>query len=518
VNDYFGGQSPQELEDLLRKLVSQGVEGPKVDFKRTLVLDEKDARAELAKDISSIANTDDDAHLGDFGYIILGAEQGSLVGGVDVLAGSTDKLQARITDLLKELVGPLPQFSLVSFEDATLGWWGAIVIPPSARQPHLFVRNGASDVVKHEWWVRVNDTKERASPFDYGRIFAKATRREVRPLELEVQRLSALTLRLEHDGPTHASAQNVTASAAGPSDLVGSVRNLLVRGSMAVEEALVAESLRVAEAMGETSDSNPWTFSGMRPEQLRMVLSHLESRTFHLAEAMATIARYDQEGVLVDAVCRAVQVMAREPQPVGVHFTYAAQFRLYPLVLCLYAMVIVGANERRTILLKRLFGLSFQEERRDGIEPIAVSLRHIRAASDVFSTALERDHPEPIAVRIREILVPRLSGLLGGTPSQDAFFVAEFVLGLAFLKVSDRPSGKNRFPLPGTYMYESGARRTLKVFLSQQPDWLGEVFGEVLDDLLPAFDHGSTQLRSSSWASGFTSGATGAYRSREKKA
>lgn len=192
MNDYFGGQSPQELEALLRKLITQGAEGPKVDFKKTITLGDKPAQAELAKDISSIANTDDEAHLDDFGYVIIGAVRGTLVGGVSELSGDIDKLQAQITDVIKGFVAPVPQFSLSAFDDDTLGRWGVIVIPPSARQPHLLVRDGAGDVVKHEWWVRVNDTKERAGPHDYARILAKATRREVRPLELEVPDGAAL--------------------------------------------------------------------------------------------------------------------------------------------------------------------------------------------------------------------------------------------------------------------------------------------------------------------------------------
>lgn len=522
MNDYFGGQSPRELEALLRKLITQGAEGPKVDFKRTFTLGDKAAQAELAKDISSIANTDDEAHLDDFGYVILGAERGKLVGGVSELTGDIDKLQAQITDVIKGFVGAVPQFSLSAFDDNPLGRWGVIVIPPSARQPHLLVRDGAGDVVKHEWWVRVNDTKERAGPHDYARILAKATRREVRPLELEVQRLalkvdqlavpnlSALADVLRGSGPPAEPREDVR------SDLVSSVRRLLVRGSASVEDALVAEALRVAEVMAESTEANPLLFSGMKAEQLRSILTYLEDRAFPLAEALATVARYDREGVLTDAVCRSLQIIAKEPQPTGTHYTNIAHFRLYPLILCLYALVLVAANERRGDLLKAVFKLSLQREERDGVDPIVVAFRRIRAASDVFKEALGKDYFEPIAVRVREVLVPRLSGLLVGSSSKDAFFVVEFILGLAFLRVSDSMH-HGKLPLPGTYLYESGAQRALSVFLGLRPDWLGDALEEPLDSLLPAFDQTAAKVVSQrGWADGFTSGAMDAYRPKGK--
>lgn len=523
MNDYFGGQSLTDLEALLRRLISQGAEGPKVDFKKMLALSDKAAQAELAKDISSIANTDDEAHLDDFGYIIIGAERGQLVGGVGDLSGDVDKLQAQLTDLIKGYVGPVPQFSISAFDDSSVGRWGVIVVPPSARQPHLLVRDGAGEVVKHEWWVRVNDTKERAGPHDYGRILAKATRREVRPLELEVQRLalkvdqlSVPNLSVLADALRGAVSPDEPRQLDAGRDLVSSVRQLLVRGPAAVEDMLVGGALRVAEVMAESSAANPWVFGEMKAEQLRAVLEYLEERTFPLAEALATVARYDHEGVLTEAVCRSLRVMAKEPQPVGLHYRYIAQFRLYPLILCLYAVVLVGANERRGGLLKAVLNLSLQREERDGVDPIVVAFRRIRAASDVFKAALAREDFEPISVRVRDVLVPRLSALLVGSSSKDAFFVAEFVLGLAFLKVSDSMH-HGKLPLPGIYVYESSAQRALTVFLAQRPEWLGEALGAPVESLLPVFDQTAAKVVSQGgWADGFTSGAMDAYRPKEK--
>ena len=388
------------------------------------------------------------------------------------------------------------------------------MIPPSARQPHILVRDGAAEVVRHEWWVRVNDTKERAGPHDYARMLAKATRREVRPLERELQRL-ALMVEQERAGPDMASLVEALRGPAMPTaeaTLAATVRGLLVRGSTAVEDGLVIEALRLADVIGETSERNPWVFDGLSAAQLREILSHLEAQTFPLADAIATVARYDQEGALQAAVCRALRVIAKEPQPSGVHFAYAPQFRLYPLVLCLYALAVVAVNERRADLLKAVFDLAMEREERDGAEPIVASFRRVRASSAVFKAALEQNYCEPVPVRVKEVLMPRLGAYLAGTPSTDAFFVAEFVIGLAFLKVSGG-FYHGVLPLAGCYSYERAAQRAIKVFLQQRPAWLEDLLGP-LDDLLSAFDETASKgVQQEGWPKGFTSGAASAYAS-----
>jgi hypothetical protein len=524
MTDYFGGQSRDELEILLRRLITQGAEGPKVDFKAMLDLDNKSAHAELAKDISSIANTDDETRFDDFGYIIIGAERGRILGTKE-FDGDVDKLQARVTDVLKGYVGPLPQFSIAAFNESGVGAWGAIIVPPSARQPHVLTRDGSTGVIKHEWWVRVNDTKERASPQDYARMIAKAIRREVRPLELELQRLS---LRMEQHGTSNFETlaqmlkgfvgrdteQNSTRVVDPEWDLASSVRNLLVRGEAAVESALITEALRVAEVMVETSECNPWVFSGRKGEQLRAILSYLEERSFPLAYALATIARHDQQGVLTNAVCRVLQIIAKEPRPKGTHYPRIGEFRLYPLVLCLYALVTICANEERADLLNRVMSLRLEREERDEVEPLFGAFRRIRYATDVFNAALEQEYFEPVSMRVREEFMPRLSSLLMGRPSSDAFYVAEFVVALGYLTVSEQIEGA-KIPLPGNYLYEYGAHRPLRRFLRQRPVWLGEALGQPLETVLENFDQTVEKtINRMGRGDGFTSGAAEAYQGK----
>lgn len=108
------GQTRDELEALLRRIILQRAEGPKVDFKRELTIADKAGQAELAKDLSSIANTDDDVHYDDVGYVILGASPGSLTGSVTTLAGDIDGLQARLTEVMGGFLAPALTISTIT--------------------------------------------------------------------------------------------------------------------------------------------------------------------------------------------------------------------------------------------------------------------------------------------------------------------------------------------------------------------------------------------------------------------
>jgi hypothetical protein len=66
---------------LALRLVEGNSERGKVDFKRDLDLDTAAGKMEFCKDLSAIANSDDD-RLDGYGLIIIGAKPGTLLGGV----------------------------------------------------------------------------------------------------------------------------------------------------------------------------------------------------------------------------------------------------------------------------------------------------------------------------------------------------------------------------------------------------------------------------------------------------
>jgi len=517
MNSYIGEHERDELEQILRKLIGHGCEGRKVDFKRTLNIETKQDKAEFAKDLSSIANTDDPQVLNDFGYIILGADREKLVGAGPQL-DDVDGLQAHLTNVIKDFVAPVPQFSVIRFHDKEVGNWGVIVIPPSIEQPHVLIRDGGAGVVRHEWWVRVGDTKERGGPQDYARFLAKAVRREVRPIEHHVQRLAGMIEGLRPSPSLESIIEALRDSKSSPVDPVDSepsdrpasaVRKLLLKDHLRTEETLIAESMRLAEVMTENTEANPWIIGGKRPAELLTTLAYLEDQAFPLAEALATVARYDRENALTDVVQRAVRVISKEPQFSGSWTVGAKELRLYPLYICIFAATMIAANEERGNLIRMLLDCTFQGDNKS--VPIIRSVDLLSGAANFFTAAMQESYIAPIHVRLKEAVAPRFLALLVGTPQKHAFFVTEFVLALEALK-------HRKAVRPSLFLYEFDAIRPLEDLLARRPRWLHELFANDLSDLLSMFDELAphTVRYSRGWADGFYSGAVKAYEGKTR--
>src|SRR5579863_8060868 len=106
---------PVEQEKLARDLVAGRSEHQRVDLKSTLQLKPKRAVVEIVRDISAIANTDDD-----WGYIVVGAERGKIVGNVDSLSDENlDGTSATLSQCAHNYLDPVPRFRLVAFHERT---------------------------------------------------------------------------------------------------------------------------------------------------------------------------------------------------------------------------------------------------------------------------------------------------------------------------------------------------------------------------------------------------------------
>lgn len=526
MRDYLGGMTRDELERLALRLIDQGPEGLKIDFKRIVNLGTAAEKAEFAKDVSSIANADDESHLDDYGFIIVGAERGTVLGGAtDFAHDKVDSYQARLTDVLREWLAPVPSFSLVAFQEPTKGPWGVIVIPPSTRQPHIMIRD-AGDVAKHEWWVRINDTKGRAGALDYARILSKTASRAVRPLEFELQRLAVRMDLVEQGGVGLKDIATLLRSA--PSEaLQGSdahttavspaqqLRRHLMTPVHVAEDILVGEALRIAQVMNDESPENPWVFASTTPASMLDAIEYLERESQPLAEAMAVIAKYDDASSLTGPVIAAFEILAREPQPPhsGPHWVHATSLRLYPVALCLYTLALVGTQKRRGSLLRAVLSVRFVD-RNSNEFPMLHAIRCLRTVNEVFKLALRQQYFEPIAERLSIVIPGWCAGLVPVHSGLTAFLQAEFVLGLAYLEVS-RAIQNEAFPFPGKYFYAYEARRAIEGFLRKQPSWLKEVYGRSVEEVLKEFDLTAATVvdRQSFGSGGFVNGAAHAWAS-----
>ena len=499
------GLEREELEQRLRKLVADAIEAPKLDLKRDFEVVNSAQKLAFAKDLSAIANTDDEQHHDDFGYIILGAERGKLVGGIEGLA-DPDKLQAHLTNVAKEYLSPVPQFFPVCFVDDTVGRWGAIVVPPSFQQPHVFTRDFSGNPAKHEWCVRINDTTERAGAADYARILSKVNRRAVAPMERELQR-AMLRIEALENRPVLVQAGS---AATAPASLAARLRADLETPRHAAEDALVTEALSVVNLMSEDSPSNPWLFPSAQPDDLAAIIRHLEDGARPLAEALGTIARYDTGGEFTDAVVRALRVVARKPQVQGPYHSQVPPLRLYPIVLCLYTITLVAAQEERWKLLRDVYNIPFDPEGYPN-SPLVAAVRYVRGSGEVFRSIVKADYFEPIAEQASRTVSAWCAPLIPGRNAIAAFHAAEFLLALAYLDATSE-DGPRAVPLPGRYMYFSDARVTLEQFLASHPPWLESLFPK-LAGLLAQFDATARQMVDPmcGFRQGFTGGAVKAW-------
>ncbi len=116
-----------DFEATIRRLIDDGNEFDKVDFKSTFPLEDRIGKAKLAKLVSAIANTDGE-QLDNYGYVILGAERRRICGGMDRL--NDDNFCAELARGINAYLDPPVPLQIKGYKDRSAGWFGAIVIPP----------------------------------------------------------------------------------------------------------------------------------------------------------------------------------------------------------------------------------------------------------------------------------------------------------------------------------------------------------------------------------------------------
>jgi Putative DNA-binding domain len=188
---------PDEQENFLRDLILTGIENEKLDFKEQFHFGTAEQKVKILKHLCAIANTDFD-DFGGYGFIIFGAARSTLVGGIQAFDPVTvDKTSSALSTDAHNFLAPCPRFQLISFKDTNLGSWGAIVIPPSETQPHIFIRQLDGVISPGDWFVRAGDNTRQAVHADYLRILSKSVARAVQPLQTEVTKLTERVSQLE---------------------------------------------------------------------------------------------------------------------------------------------------------------------------------------------------------------------------------------------------------------------------------------------------------------------------------
>ncbi len=184
----------RDYEHLIRKLVEDGNESPKVDFKSSADFGKANI-AQLARTALAMANTDSE-ELDNVGYIILGAEPGKIVGGVSELGNDTRRAGLPIS--LNRYISPEARVEIRAYQDESVGWFGAIVVRRShTTRPHFIAKEFASNekdqkslsIRKNECYVRRGESIALASRDDFERMYQQRFEGQFRSLEEETQRL-----------------------------------------------------------------------------------------------------------------------------------------------------------------------------------------------------------------------------------------------------------------------------------------------------------------------------------------
>lgn len=485
--------STPDLEALVREMIARSVEGPKVDRKQSLALTTAAEQVEFAKDVSAIANTDDDAYR-DHGFIILGVNKaGVLCGGITILDASTiDNTRAALVDIIKKYIAPVPKFFAYGFNDPQSGPWGVIVIPPSNRQAHIFIKEFSPRPTPGEWFVRVGEVTVKARPEDFVRVFENATRRavdplreELRELKLEVRTLrSSLPFSLPRLSETQFALVSDQSHVPPPTPRTTSevIEHELASPASRIETEILSESLRLASALHKEDSSIPWFFHSSSEDSFKQIIENIESGTRELVRTYGMLARLDTAYRYVDAASQGLIPLTEQKYPSGPFNQSAVNLRLYPVALLLLSTMTVAVSTRNATLPRALLDVPLiLGLNREWIEPLAAVFSHVYGASDIFEVAQGREYKYPIANRMRDVVPAWLGDLVRGTSPVDCFYIAEFLLYLACLDAG-------ALPVPGNFMSHAEAHLPVSLFLRRKPEWIRFLFRTELEKLLATFD------------------------------
>lgn len=186
---------PDPSEDFVRERITAGSERGKLDFKKDIHLESKRDRAELARLIAAMANTDSELY-DNYGYIILGAERRSLTGGIDAL--QSDSFSSNLQQQINAYLDPPVPFEVKAFSDSEKGWYGVIIIPPSSpyQRPHFISReysDAGFTIRPGQCYVRIGDRINIAQKSDYERMYHARFSAEIADARQEIARMRVRT-------------------------------------------------------------------------------------------------------------------------------------------------------------------------------------------------------------------------------------------------------------------------------------------------------------------------------------
>ena len=302
--------------------------------------------------------------------------------------------------------------------------------------------------------------------------------------------------------------------------LIEQVEQLLSdpKNCIALQKLVIKEAKALAEVMQGELEVCPWTLSNQNQSQCQQCIEYLEAKSERFVRILATIVYYTEDVKFLNLIVTALQTLARQPVSINTTtFPDEGKFvRLDPLALAIYTVFIIGVQEEREQLLRKILGIQWNRQAESLCnQPIVDVLCDLDGYSHSIFNAVwgVNPYPAPVAERIKRILLPWLEELLIDTDA--AFYQGEFVLGLADIEAT-RPahlSYEKCLSLQGNYLYHSQARPILQSFLRDSSQWLVSLYPS-LEELLHIFDATASKLDREGFGRmyGFCRGALPAFK------
>lgn len=519
----------EELEALLKEVISHGTETSKIDFKSEIETSTTEQKNELLKDITAIANSFDTDNYEDHGFIIFGVKAKTIIG-ITQTELDTDKFQNHIEQLLRSNISPMPQIYVMGFETSDAKKWGAIVVPPRNTKPHMFFKDISCTNPKHsrkkgEWFVRRGATTDPGLPEDLSIITQRQMEVTLEPLKESIRSLQTRIAKTEdqynsalfklveravsaipQNAPSIKKVTEIPEVNTDISDVLGidlpnRLKEKLRTPKDAISEDLIAEAKNLRTYLESSSNSLPWVPQLNNSEENKKIIEEMEERVKSFQISVATILLNDNTGVYTDSLLRSLKILFKMIEaPSGVQYNrIGVSIRYYPLWLIIYTIFTCAVSANRGSVLKSILEIPLKSSRDRSSAVLSDIYFFCYEARSFFNDAFNQRWCEPISQRIRQVLNDRIAEMISEFSEPEYFFKGEFVLCLANIVKGMRngEQADGRKPLGGLYLYIHEAQDPIRDFILENPKWFGELYEYPLNEILDMFDRNAHAMAGS---------------------
>lgn len=460
---------------MMNQAIDQKVEGPKVDFKREILLKGEDF-AELLKDLCAIGNTDDAEHYRGEGFLIIGVERDGTVHGLPETFDA-DKLSASLNDTFNRYIAPPLHIRVAGPFQHDKGEYAVVQIPESFHQPHMIVKETGS-ARPGQWWVRSGDVNVPAGPQDYARVLSKALQREVTPLQGELAAtrslLSNLEQRLERLQVAGLQRTETAVADAPGLPLAAKIRAQYDTPDTALRQALHREWLTFLETFENEFADKSVEKEVLDWPLLKDKILRLEDLTKPLGEALAaavTVGHGELDDVVGKILVWVMEKTLTFPQ-YGSLTKHIEDLRSYPQVLLTFTACAAAVQVKRTGWLRPYLKTTSRHFLQNhGVNEMLDPTRTLVGWEGIFQQLYNISSCAPAYQHVIDVVLGADGWLSGGDPfANDDLLIAQTELFQSLVYMDAVEDVSHNSPIPNTIVYYYGIDDLISRALRDDPD------------------------------------------------